>query len=56
MQKALLISIVAATLIIPMWAARGRGSARLGLRKTMTYMMVFNIVYLLAVMFIFPRL
>ena len=55
MQKAILISIVAATIIIPMWAARER-SARRGLRKAITCIAVFNIAYLLAVMFIYPRL
>jgi hypothetical protein len=55
MQKAILISIVAATIIIPMWAAR-EGSARRGLRKAIACIAVFNIAYLLAVMFIYPRL
>jgi hypothetical protein len=55
MQKAILISIVAATIIIPMWAARDR-SPRRGLRKAIAYIAVFNIAYLLAVMFIYPRL
>jgi len=51
----LLISIVAATIIIPMWAARER-SARRGLRKAAAYVVLFNLIYLLAVMFIYPRL
>ena len=55
MQKAILISIVAATIIIPMWAARDR-SARRGLRKAMVWIAVFDVAYLLAVMFIYPRL
>jgi hypothetical protein len=56
MQKALLISIAAATIMIPMWAARRERSARRGLRKTLAYMLAFNLVYLLALMFIYPRL
>jgi hypothetical protein len=55
MQKALLISIVAATLVIPMWAARDRNPRR-GLRKVVTRVLLFNLVYLLALMFIYPRL
>ena len=55
MQKALLISIIVATLAIPMWTAQDR-SARRGLRRAVVWMALFNVVYLLAVMFIYPRL
>jgi hypothetical protein len=55
MQKAILISIVAATIILPMWAARER-SARRGLRKAIAWIAVFNVAYLLAVIFVYPRL
>jgi hypothetical protein len=54
-QKTILISIIAATILIPMWAARERG-ARRGLRKAIAGVVVFNVLYLLAVMFIYPRL
>jgi hypothetical protein len=55
MQKALLISIAVATIIIPMWAARDR-RARRGLRKAVVCLVLFNVVYFLAVMFVYPRL
>jgi hypothetical protein len=55
MQKALLISIVVATLVLPMWAARERG-ARRGLKKALASMLVFMLLYLVGIMFVFPRL
>ena len=55
MQKFILISIVIATIAVPTWAAREK-NARKGLRKALTWMVVFNVVYLVALMFIYPRL
>jgi hypothetical protein len=55
MQKVILISILFANVVIPLLAARER-SAKRGLKKTLVYMVAFNVIYLLALMFIYPRL
>ena len=55
MQKAILLSIVVATLLIPIWASGAR-RPRSGLRVALLAMAVFNLVYLLSVMFLYPRL
>jgi hypothetical protein len=55
MQKLLLVSLLIATVALPMWAARAR-SARLGLRRAVFWMLAFNILYLLAVRLVYPRL
>jgi hypothetical protein len=54
-QKLVLISIILANVFIPLWAARDRNGIR-GLRKALFYMCVFNGIYLLLVMFAYPRL
>ena len=53
--KILLVSILIAVIAIPIRAARTR-SARLGLRKTILWMLAFNLFYLFAVRVIYPRL
>jgi hypothetical protein len=55
MQKIILISILFADVLIPLWAARERNAIQ-GLKKTLFYMFIFNAVYLLLVMFVYPRL
>ena len=55
MQKLILVSILLANVAIPVWAARER-SARRGLWKALCAMLVFDVAYLLAVLFVYPRL
>jgi hypothetical protein len=55
MQKLILISILFADVLIPLWASRERNAVQ-GLKKTLFYMALFNAVYLLLVIFVFPRL
>ena len=55
MQKLILISILFADVLIPLWASRERHAIQ-GLKKTLVQMFLFNAVYLLLVMFVFPRL
>ncbi len=55
MQKLLLISILVANVAIPIWASRERG-ARQGLKKTLVAMLIFNVVYVGALLLIYPRL
>jgi hypothetical protein len=55
MQKLVLISIILTNIWIPLWAARDRNGIR-GLKKALFYMCVFNGLYLLLVMFAYPRL
>lgn len=54
MRKLILISIIVATVVIPLRAARAR-SARRGLEQALVAMLVFDVFYLLAVMFLYPR-
>jgi hypothetical protein len=55
MQKLILISIILVDVLVPMWAARDRNPLR-GLKKALFYMCVCNTIYLLLVMFVYPRL
>lgn len=55
MQKFTLLSILFATVIIPMRAASDR-SARSGLRRTILWMAAFNVAYLIAIVYVYPRL
>jgi len=55
MQKLILVSILFAVVAIPVWASHDR-SARRGLRKALLAMLVFDVVYVLSVMFLYPRL
>jgi hypothetical protein len=54
MRKLILISIVFASAVIPIWAARER-SARRGLRKAIFAMLAFYVFYLFALVFVYPR-
>lgn len=54
-SKLLLVSILIATLAIPIRAARTTG-ARLGLRKAVFWFIAFNLFYLFALRVIYPRI
>ena len=55
MQKLLLLSIVALTIAAPAVAASGR-SSKLGLQKTVAWMLVGIVVYVGLVAFVYGRL
>ena len=55
MQKLILISILIMDVALPIWAARDRSAIR-GLKKVVFYMCICNAIYLLLVMFVYPRL
>ena len=55
MSKLVLLSIVIATIALPARAAR-ESSPRKGLRKVIIWMLVFEVFYVLALIFLFGRL
>lgn len=55
MGKLILVSILIATIAFPMMAARDRSPIR-GLRRAVLAMAAFNVVYLFAAVYLFPRL
>jgi hypothetical protein len=55
MQKFLLASILFANLAIPIWASR-EGNPRRGLKKAVASMLAFDVLYLAALLLIYPRL
>lgn len=55
MAKLLLLSVVIAMLALPIMAGRD-ASARRGLKKAILLAIAFNLFYLFAVRFIYPRL
>lgn len=55
MQKALLISILFATVLIPLVAARG-GSVKSAVRRSVIATSVFCVLYWLGLLFIYPAL
>jgi hypothetical protein len=55
MQKALLISILAATVIIPLISARG-GNVKAAVRRSAIATGVFCVLYWLGLMFVYPTL
>jgi hypothetical protein len=55
MQKFVLLSILLATVIIPMRAATDRSPKR-GLRRTIMWMAAFNVAYLIGIIYVLPRL
>ncbi len=55
MGKLLLISVLAATVVLPMRAARHRSPA-LALRRAITWVAASYAVYLVAVLYVLPRL
>jgi hypothetical protein len=55
MQKALLISILFATVLIPLVAARGR-SVKSAVRRSVIATGVFCVIYWLGLLFVYPAL
>lgn len=55
MQKALLISILVATVLIPLVAARG-GSVKSAVRRSILATSVFCVLYWLGLLFVYPAL
>jgi hypothetical protein len=55
MQKALLISILFATVLIPLVAARG-GSVKSAVRRSIIATSVFCVLYWLGLLFVYPTL
>lgn len=55
MQKALLISILAATIIIPLFASRG-GTVKQAVRRSAIATAVFCVLYWLGLLFVYPAL
>jgi hypothetical protein len=55
MQKLILVSILVASVLVPLWAAK-EPNARRGLKKALFAMLVVEMVYLAAVLIIYPRL
>ena len=54
-KKIILISILLATIAIPARAAR-EPNPRLALRKALLYSVMFNVVYWLLLLLVYPRL
>jgi hypothetical protein len=54
-QKALLISILAATILIPLFASRG-GTVKQAVRRSAIATAVFCVLYWLGLIFIYPSL
>jgi hypothetical protein len=55
MGKLLLISILLANMSLPMLAARDP-SPRRGLRRTIVSLVLFNVFYLIGIVYILPRI
>lgn len=55
MAKLVLISVVLAMIMIPVAASRAKSSQR-GLRWTIVGILLFNLFYVVAVRYIYPRL
>jgi len=55
MRALLLMSILIATVAIPIWTSRDTDGRR-GLVRTVAYMVVFNVLYMLACAYLHHRL
>jgi hypothetical protein len=55
MQKALLISILVATIGIPIWAAKERNPGK-AFKKTVFYLLLFNVLYVISLKYVFFKL
>jgi hypothetical protein len=55
MKKLLLLSILVASIVIPARAARAK-NPRAGLKKALVNMMIFNAIYLFALLYVYNRL
>ncbi len=54
MDKLILLSVIFATVAIPALTARDPNPRR-GMRRTLFWMMTFNIAYYIAVLYIYPQ-
>jgi predicted cobalt transporter CbtA len=54
-QKALLITILAATMLTPLFAAKG-GNVRAAVRRSVIATVVFCLLYWIGLVFIYPTL
>ncbi len=54
-RKIILISILFANVVIPIWGSRDR-DVRRGLRSTLVVLVLFDLAYLLALRFVYPHL
>jgi hypothetical protein len=55
MQKLIVVSILVANVVLPIWASSERNAHR-GLKKTLFAMLLFDFAYLFAMLFLYPRL
>jgi hypothetical protein len=55
MRKALLISLLAATILIPLFAARG-GSVRSAARRSVVATAIFCVLYWVGLVWVYPTL
>ena len=55
MKKFLLYTILIATVMIPMIAAADKSAIR-GFRKVVVWMAAFNLLYVFAILYVWPRL
>jgi hypothetical protein len=54
-SKLLLLSVVIAMIALPLWQARDKHASH-GLKVLIFLMIAFNLLYFLAVRFVYPRL
>jgi hypothetical protein len=54
MGKVILLSVVIATVVLPMRAARDPQPVR-GLRRMVLWLVLFNVLYMLALIHVMPR-
>lgn len=54
-DKFLLMSVIFATVLLPRWTARVP-SYRHGLKQTIQLMLLFNLAYMIAILYLWPRL
>jgi hypothetical protein len=55
MAKLLLLSVLAATVIIPLWASRAQHPGR-ALKRTVFFTLLFNVLYAAGALLLYPRL
>ena len=54
MQKLILLSVIIASIVIPIRASNAK-NARAGLKKTLVQMAIFDLVYLILLIFVWGR-
>lgn len=55
MDKLLLMSVIFVTVLLPRWTSRVQSPQR-GVRQTLKLMLLFNFIYMLAILYWWPRL